>query len=105
LRERLFHGLRAIRLNTVDESRMYGRAGILAHSYMLGPNGQSNECVPFSDYPGSLNAFLNGEVTRLVVVEHLGSPPGRLAAGQLPQSVKELLKATDRGRQYAAADH
>jgi hypothetical protein len=30
LRERLFHGVRAIRLNPVDGSRMYGRAGILA---------------------------------------------------------------------------
>src|SRR5215472_6491715 len=29
LRERLFHGVRAIRLNPVDGSRMYGRAGIL----------------------------------------------------------------------------
>src|SRR5438132_5178125 len=39
LRERLFHGVRAIRLNPADGSRMYGRAGILAHPYMLGANG------------------------------------------------------------------
>ena len=45
LRERLFHGVRALRLNPVDGSRMYGRAGILAHSYLLGPNGQSHGCV------------------------------------------------------------
>src|SRR5262249_52927476 len=31
LRERLFHGVCAIRLNPVDDSKMYGRAGILAH--------------------------------------------------------------------------
>ncbi len=103
LREQLFHGVRAIRLNPVDGSRMYGRAGILAHTYMLGPNGQSNGCVSFSNYPEFLNAFLRGEVTRLAVVERLESPPGRLAAGQLPSTVKDLLKATDRGRQYAAA--
>jgi Tlde1 domain len=103
LRERLFHGVRAIRLNPVDESRMHGRAGILAHSYMLGANGQSNGCVSFSNYPEFLNAYLSGEVTRLAVVEHLEGPPGRLAAGQLPQQVKDLLKATDRSRQYAAA--
>jgi hypothetical protein len=81
---------------------MYGRAGILAHSYMLGPNGQSNGCVSFSNYPEFLNAFLKGEVTRLAVVERLESPPGKLAAGQLPDPVRDLLKATG-SRQYAAA--
>jgi len=106
LRERMFHGVRAIRLNPIDGSRMYGRGGILAHSYMLGPNGQSNGCVSFSNYPEFLNAFLKGEVTRLAVVDRLESPPGKLAAGQLPEPVRELMKATDRSRQYAAAsDH
>jgi len=102
LRERMFHGVRAIRLNPVDGSRMYGRAGILAHTYMLGPNGQSNGCVSFSNYPEFLNAFLRGEVTRLAVVERLDSPPSRLAAGQLPEPVKDLLKTVDRRREYAA---
>ena len=102
LRERMFHGVRAIRLNPVDDNRMHGRAGILAHTYMLGPNGQSNGCVSFSNYPEFLNAFLRGEVTRLAVVERLDSPPGRLAAGQLPEPVKDLLKTVDRRRYYAA---
>jgi hypothetical protein len=53
LREQLFHGVRAIRLNPVDGNRMHGRDGILAHTYMLGPNGQSNGCVSFSNYPSS----------------------------------------------------
>jgi hypothetical protein len=106
LRERLFHGVRAIRLNPVDGSRMHGRDGILAHSYMLGANGQSNGCVSFSNYPEFLNAYLRGEITRIAVVERLQSPPGRLAAGTLPEPVKDLLKATDRRRQYASAgDH
>jgi Tlde1 domain len=104
LRERLFHGVRAIRLNPVDGSKMYGRAGILAHSYMLGPNGQSNGCVSFGDYPEFLNAFLRGEVTRLVVVERLESPPGKFAAGQLPDGGRDVLKA-DRSFQYAAANY
>jgi hypothetical protein len=104
LREQLFHGVRAIRLNPVDGSRMYGRAGILAHSYMLGPNGQSNGCVSFSDYPEFLNAFLRGEVTRLVVVERLESPPGKFAAGQLSDRGRDELKA-DRSFQYAAANY
>ena len=103
LRERLFHGVRAIRLNPVDGSKMYGRDGILAHSYMLGANGQSNGCVSFSNYPEFLNAYLRGEVTRLAVVESLPSAPYRLAAGQLPEQVKDMLKTADRRRQYAAA--
>jgi Protein of unknown function (DUF2778) len=73
LRERLFHGVRAIRLLPVDGGKMFGRDGILAHSYMLGPNGQSNGCVSFSNYPAFLNAFLRGEVDRLVVVDHLAT--------------------------------
>jgi len=85
----MFHGVRTIRLNPVDGSRMYGRAGILAHSYMLGPNGQSNGCVSFSNYPEFLNAFLKGEVTRLAVVERLESPPGKLATGQLPDPIRD----------------
>jgi hypothetical protein len=104
LRERLFHGVRAIRLNPVDGSRTYGRAGILAHPYMLGANGQSNGCVSLSDYPEFLNAFLRGEVTRLVVVERLESPASKFAAGQLPDRGRDELKA-DRSFQYAAASY
>ena len=37
LREQPFHGVRAIRLTPVDEGKMFGRDGMLAHSYMLGP--------------------------------------------------------------------
>jgi hypothetical protein len=72
-----FHGVRALRLNPVGDSRMFGRDGILAHTYMLGPSGQSFGCVSFKDYPEFLRAFENGEIDRLVVVPHLGTvPPG-----------------------------
>jgi hypothetical protein len=83
LREAMFHGVRAIRLNPVDDGKMYGRDGILAHTYMLGPNGQSNGCVSFNDYQAFLSAFQRGEVTRLVVVEHLDDVPAgpRTASG------------------------
>ena len=64
LREKRFHGVRAIRLNPVDDSKMFGRDGILAHSYMLGSNGQSNGCVSFKNYKKFLQAFLSGEVDR-----------------------------------------
>jgi hypothetical protein len=70
---------------------------------MLGSNGQSNGCVSFRNYPEFLDAFQKGQVTRLAVVDHLESPPGKLAAGQLPEPVKELMKATDSSRKYAAA--
>ena len=67
-REAPFHGVRALRLTPLDESKVFGRAGLLAHSYMLGPNGDSNGCVSFRDYDAFLQAYLNGEVKRLVVV-------------------------------------
>jgi type VI secretion system (T6SS) effector TldE1-like protein len=51
LREKPFHGVQAIRLNPVATNNMFGRAGILAHPYMLGPNGQSNGCVSIQNYP------------------------------------------------------
>jgi Tlde1 domain len=79
LRERLFHGVRAIRLVPVEDGKMFGRDGILAHSFMLGPSGQSNGCVSFRNYPAFLNAYLRGEVNRLVVVEHLATTTGAKA--------------------------
>jgi Protein of unknown function (DUF2778) len=80
LRERLFHGVRALRLTPTDDGKMFGRAGILAHSYMLGPSGQSNGCVSFRNYPAFLSAFLKGEVDRLVVVDHLATTTGKISA-------------------------
>ena len=79
LRAQPFHGVRAIRLNPVDDDKMFGRAGMLAHTYMLGPNGQSNGCVSFKDYQKFLNAYLRGEIDRLVVVPNLGTSPSRVA--------------------------
>jgi hypothetical protein len=75
LRGQLFHGVRAIRLNPENDAKMFGRDGILAHTYMLGPSGQSFGCVSFKNYPEFLNAFLRGEIDRLVVVPHLENPP------------------------------
>ncbi len=92
LREEPFHGVRAIRLNPVGGGNMYGRDGMLAHTYMLGPNGQSNGCVSFNDYPTFLNAVLSGEVNRLVVVEHLaGTPSPTTALGWIPEKIKAFF--------------
>lgn len=70
-REKLFHGVRALRMNPVDSGSTLGRAGLLVHSYMLGPNGDSNGCVSIRDYERFLKAYTDGEVTRLVVVPNL----------------------------------
>ena len=73
LRAQLFHGVAALRLTPVNESGMFGRVGMLAHTYMLGARGDSNGCVSFKDYARFLRAYQSGEVTRLVVVTHGGS--------------------------------
>lgn len=71
-REALFHGVAALRLNPVGgEGTIYGRSGLLAHTFMLGPNGDSNGCVSFRDYNAFLNAYRNQGIRRLAVVAHL----------------------------------
>jgi hypothetical protein len=64
----LFHGVRALRLIPVDDSKVFGRSGLLAHTYMLGPNGDSNGCVSFKNYDAFLRAYESGKVKRLAVV-------------------------------------
>ena len=97
LRESLFHGVRAIRLIPIGDGNMFGRDGILAHHYMLGSNGQSNGCVSLANYSEFLNAYLNGDIDRLVVVDRLKSPGSMLAAGWLERAVKGLARVFDRG--------
>ena len=68
-RETLFHGVRAIRMKPIGGSAaIFGRAGILTHPFMLGPNGDSNGCVSIKDHDRFLQAYLTGEVKRVVVV-------------------------------------
>jgi hypothetical protein len=71
LREASFHGVQAIRLIPVDDDKVYGRSGLLAHTYMLGANGQSNGCVSFKNYEAFLRAYMSQKVKRLAVVAHL----------------------------------
>jgi len=73
LRESLFHGVQALRLKPVGgEDAIYGRSGLLAHTFMLGPNGDSNGCVSFKNYDAFLQAFHAQKVKRLMVVAKLG---------------------------------
>jgi hypothetical protein len=70
-REKPFHGVRALRLIPVGNSNIFGRKGLLAHTYMLGPKGDSNGCVVFKNYTAFLQAFESGRVRRLLVVAHV----------------------------------
>jgi Protein of unknown function (DUF2778) len=70
LRESLFHGVQALRLNPIGAGFTFNRVGLLAHPYMLGPNGDSNGCVSFRTYDVCLRAVQSGEVKRLAVVAH-----------------------------------
>ena len=82
-RERLFHGVQALRMIPAEGSTTNGRSGLLAHSYMIGPNGDSNGCVSFRNYDRFLKAFNDGEVNRLVVVPSLS---GATLAAERPNT-------------------
>lgn len=70
-REKLFHGVRALRMTPTEGTSALGRVGLLTHTYMLGPRGDSNGCVSIKDYDRFLKAYDNGEFNRLVVVPSL----------------------------------
>ena len=68
-RESLFHGVAALRLTPVGgEESIFGRDGLLAHTFMLGSSGASNGCVSFRDYNAFLNAYHNQGIRKLAVV-------------------------------------
>jgi hypothetical protein len=72
-REKLFHGVQALRMIPTEGSDTGGRSGLLTHSFMLGPKGDSNGCVSIRDYDRFLKAYNDGEINRLVVVATLTS--------------------------------
>lgn len=67
-REKLFHGVPALRMTPVDGSDTFGRVGLLVHSYMLGPNGDSNGCISVKHYDKFLQAYRSGMIRRIAVV-------------------------------------
>ena len=80
-REKPFHGVRALRLTPVGDGNMYGRDGMLAHSYMLGEDGQSNGCVSVKDYQKFLQAYEDGAFKQLIVVRSVDDvAPSRIAS-------------------------
>ena len=82
MRESLFHGVEAIRLNPIDGKPPKNRTGLLAHTYLLRVPGDSSGCVVFKNYPKFLAAFKRGEITHMVVVPELKNAPAapRLAS-------------------------
>ncbi len=70
-REAEFHGVAALRMTPAEGSDINGRSGLLVHSFMLGPNGDSNGCISIKDYGQFLKAFNDGEVTRIAVIPSL----------------------------------
>jgi hypothetical protein len=73
-RHQPFHGVQALRMIPVKGSTL-GRTGLLAHGYMLGPDGDSNGCVSIKDYERFLAAFQRGEIKHLMVVSSLADLP------------------------------
>lgn len=67
-REKLFHGVPALRMTPIEGSDTFGRVGLLVHPYMLGPNGDSNGCISVKNYDRFLQAYRNGTVKRIAVV-------------------------------------
>jgi hypothetical protein len=79
-REKPFHGVRALRMKPVGDGNMYGRDGILAHSFLLGEAGASNGCISIREYDTFLKAFEDGHFNRIIVVRSVDDPVPRLLA-------------------------
>ena len=82
-REKPFHGVRALRMKPVGVANMYGRDGILAHSYLLGEAGASNGCISVRDYDKFMQAFEDGKFNRIIVLRSADEPvPSQVASAQ-----------------------
>ena len=66
-----FHGIAALRLLPILGD-VFGRSGLLTHTYMLHDRPESNGCVVFRDYETFLRAYRDGRFRRLRVVPAVG---------------------------------
>ena len=73
MRETPFHGVPALRMTPQDRSRMFGRDGILTHTYLRRRPGDSAGCIAFKDYYKFLQYYKRGDLHTIVVVESLGN--------------------------------
>ena len=100
-REALFHGVQALRLIPVGgEGAIFGRTGLLTHTYLLGPRGNSNGCISFKDYDAFLRAYQNGKVKRMVVVASINDP--QLDLRIVERRPEKTVRTADRVHQDAA---
>ncbi|MCW5694743.1 MAG: DUF2778 domain-containing protein [Pseudolabrys sp.] len=83
-REKPFHGVRALRMKPVGSGNMYGRDGILAHSYLLGAEGASNGCLSVRDYDKFLQAFEDGKFNKIIVLLNVEDPVPSVVASAQP---------------------
>ena len=67
-RESIFHGVAALRMTPAEGSDISGRSGLLIHSYMLGPNGDSNGCISVRDFDRFRKAYDDGQFSHIAVV-------------------------------------
>jgi Tlde1 domain len=82
-REKPFHGVRALRMKPIGNGNMYGRDGILAHSYLLGDGGASNGCISVRDYDRFLKAYEDGKFNQIIVLRSADEPvPSQVASAQ-----------------------
>ncbi|MFC6656710.1 tlde1 domain-containing protein [Roseibium salinum] len=79
MRERLFHGVEAIRMLPYDRTAMKGRDGMLTHTRLLRRSIGSHGCVAFKDYNKFLTAFKQGKVKTLIVVPSMNDLPRYMA--------------------------
>jgi type VI secretion system (T6SS) effector TldE1-like protein len=80
MRERLFHGVEAIRMLPHDQAAMKGRDGMLAHTPLLRRSNGSHGCVAFKHYAKFLKAFKAGKVKTMIVVPSMAELPTYMAA-------------------------
>jgi hypothetical protein len=82
-REKPFHGVRALRMKPIGSGNMFGRDGILAHSYLLGEAGASNGCISVKDYDKFLKAYEDGKFNQIIVLRSADEPvPALVASAQ-----------------------
>ena len=82
-REKPFHGVRALRMKPVGGGNMYGRDGILAHSFLLGEAGASNGCISVRDYDKFLQAYEDVKFNQIIVLRSADEPvPSQVASNQ-----------------------
>ncbi|MCO6186651.1 DUF2778 domain-containing protein [Rhizobium sp. L1K21] len=80
MREKPFHGVPALRMTPTDWSKMHGRNGILAHTYLRKRPGDSAGCIAFKDYYKFLDYYKKGLVKEIIVVEQMNKRPTSLAS-------------------------